>query len=103
MEKEKGLHILQEVHVIHGEGWVKLSPLLLKTLGIQEGDMLVFLADEQGFRVKGEKTPPRFHASTEKPPRTQTLQSTPVPNAELTQMNLFETGTSHHAKRTRRK
>ena len=96
MEQEPdGLRLLQEPHVIQEEGWIKLSPLLMKTLGIAEGDMVTFVADEQGFRVKGGKKPPYFHASTEKPPTT--LKTTPEikplsPSTELIQMNLFEGG-----------
>src|SRR6266566_10141446 len=95
MEKEPdGLRILQE-HFVVVDGWIKLSPLLMKTLGIGEGDMIFFIADEQGFRVKGGKKPPYFHPSTEKPPTT--LKTTPEikplsPSPELMQMNLFEGG-----------
>ena len=61
MEKEPdGLRLLQEQHVIQEEGWIKLSPLLMKSLGIGEGDMISFIADEKGFRVKGGKKPPYF-------------------------------------------
>ena len=98
METEPdGLRLLQEPHVIQENGWIKLSPLLMKTLGIGAGDMISFIADEQGFRVKGSKKPPYFHASTEKPPTT--LETTPQPeikplspSPELMQMNLFEGG-----------
>jgi len=109
MEKEPdGLRLLQEPHVIQENGWIKLSPLLMKTLGIGEGDMISFIADEQGFRVKGSKKPPYFHASTEKPPTT--LQTTPeikpfsppVPTAELMQMNLFEGGQAKPVTRRRK-
>src|SRR5438105_9914341 len=97
MEQEPdGLRILQEHSVIQ-DGWIKLSPLLMKTLGIGEGDMVSFIADEQGFRVKGGKKPPYFHASTEKPPTT--LQTTPQPevkpfspSTEVTQMSMFGEG-----------
>ena len=108
MEKEpEGLRILQEPHVVMENGWIKLSPLLMKSLGIAEGDMVTFVADEQGFRVKGSKKPPYFHASTEKPPTT--LQTTPQPevkplspSTELIQMNLFEGGQSKPVTRRRK-
>src|SRR5438105_9690558 len=110
MEKEPdGLRLLQEHHVIQ-DGWIKLSPLLMKTLVIGEGDMISFIADEQGFRVKGSKKPPYFHASTEKPPTT--LQTTPqpegkpfsppAPSPELMQMNLFEGGQAKPVTRRRK-
>ena len=52
MEKEPdGLRLLQEPHVIQEDGWIKLSPLLMKSLGIEAGDMISFIADEQGFRT----------------------------------------------------
>src|SRR3989442_12113810 len=111
MEKEPdGLRLLQEPHVIQEDGWIKLSPLLMKTLGIGAGDMISFIADEQGFRVKGGKKPPYFHASTEKPPTT--LQTTPQPevkplsppspSTELMQMNLFEGGQAKPVTRRRK-
>ena len=108
MEKEpEGLRILQEPHVVMENGWIKLSPLLMKSLGIAEGDMVTFVADEQGFRVKGSKKPPYFHPSTEKPPTT--LQTTPQsevkplsPSPELMQMNLFEGGQAKPVRRRRK-
>ena len=108
MEKEpEGLRILQEPHVVMENGWIKLSPLLMKSLGIAEGDMVTFVADEQGFRVKGSKKPPYFHPSTEKPPTT--LQTTPQPEVkplspspELMQMNLFEGGQAKPVTRRRK-
>ena len=49
MEKEPdGLRILQEHHVIQ-DGWIKLSPLLMKSLGIGAGDMISFIADERNY------------------------------------------------------
>jgi|SRR5437016_8364888 len=105
MEQEPdGLHILQEHHVIQ-DGWIKLSPLLMKSLGIGAGDMISFIADEQGFRVKGSKKPPYFHPSNEKPPTT--LETTPEvkplsPSPELMQMNLFEGGQAKPVRRRRK-
>ena len=108
MEQEpEGLRLLQEPHVIQEDGWIKLSPLLMKSLGIGAGDMISFIADEQGFRVKGGKKPPYFHASTEKPPTT--LKTTPQPevkplspSTELMQMNLFEGGQAKPVRRRRK-
>ena len=106
MEQEpEGLRLLQEPHVVMENGWIKLSPLLMKSLGIAEGDMVTFVADEQGFRVKGSKKPPYFHPSTEKPPTT--LETTPEvkplsPSPELMQMHLFEGGQSKPVTRRRK-
>ena len=97
MEQEPdGLRLLQEPHVIQEDGWIKLSPLLMKTLGIGAGDMISFIADEEGFRVKGSKKPPYFHASTENPPTTpptlpQSTSNLP-PTGELKQMSMFGEG-----------
>ncbi|HTD20306.1 MAG TPA: hypothetical protein VK667_12335, partial [Ktedonobacteraceae bacterium] len=60
-----------ELPVIPDEnGWVKLPEILLQAIGVAPGDMLLFIADENGFRVKATKKPPYFHASTEQPPAT---------------------------------
>src|SRR5881392_497770 len=103
MEKEPdGLRLLQEPHVIQEDGWIKLSPLLMKTLGIAEGDMVTFVADEQGFRVKGSKKPPYFHPSNEKPPTPQPEVKPLSPSTELMQMNLFEGGQAKPVRRRRK-
>jgi len=60
-----------ERHVIPDEnGWVKLPQDLLRAIGVTPGNMLSFISDEHGFRVKGTKKPSYFHASTEQPPAT---------------------------------
>src|SRR2546421_3381099 len=106
MKKENdALRIIEEPHVVAEHGWIKLSPLLMKSLGIEPGDMISFLADEEGFRVKGGKKPPYFHSSTEKPPTT--LETTPEvkplsPSPELMQMNLFEGGQAKPVTRRRK-
>src|SRR2546425_11280787 len=98
MEKEPdGLRLLQEPHVIQEEGWIKLSPLLMKSLGIGEGDMISFIADEQGFRVKGSKKPPTTLQTTPKP---EVKPFSPSP--ELMQMNLFEGGQAKPVTRRRK-
>src|SRR5437870_4283922 len=79
MENEPtGLRIV-ELHLVpDANGWVRLPPDLLQALEIQPGDMLSFYADESGFRVKGSKKPPYFHASTETPPSSPPVTPTPL-------------------------
>ena len=100
------LRILEEHHVIQEDGWVKLSPLLLESLKIKTGDLLSFLADEQGFRVKGGKKPPYVHASSEQPPQTlkqPALQTDVplVPSPQVSQLPLFEPGQTKPPQRRR--
>jgi len=77
MGKETDEMRIIELPVIPDEnGWVKLPEILLKAIGVTPGNMLLFIADENGFRVTATKKPPYFHASTEQPPST--LQA-PVP------------------------
>ena len=77
MGKETDAIGIIEQHVIPDEnGWVKLPEILLQAMRVTPGDMLSFIADENGFRVTATKKPPYFHASTEQPPST--LQA-PVP------------------------
>ena len=65
-----GIRIIEH-HVIPDEnGWVKLPEILLQAIGVTPGDMLSFIADENGFHVTATKKPPYFHASTEQPPST---------------------------------
>src|SRR5271170_1466018 len=72
-----GIRIIEH-HVIPDEnGWVKLPARLLQVIGVTPGDMLSFIADENGFRVTATKKPPYFHASLNRTPPS-TLQA-PVP------------------------
>jgi hypothetical protein len=112
MKKEdNALRILEEPHVVAENGWIKLSPLLMKSLGIEPGDLISFLADEEGFRVKGGKKPPYFHTSTEIPPSTLPVtpqQGTPKTDtaarlSETTQLHLFEPGQPKKLPQTRRR